>query len=304
MSTGAMVREASTVIRSAGGRQVVDLALGGGLGAIVGLYWYVELVRVDSLWVRNGLAGLCLGGCLGAFLNGVGSWRERAWLRLARGVVLGFLAGAAGGAIGLVLGEWILGGFRGGLLGRGVAWGILGLVIGSSQAVVQPSRERLFMGILGGGMGGFLGGVVFELLREAGGGARYDLSQALGIVCLGGGLGLSLGLAERALREAWLVVGNGRQEGREYLLAGQRSVIGLDEHVEIGLFGDLTVERRHAAIERAGAGHQLHVLATRQPTRVNGELVKAARTLEDGDRIELGRTVVWYRKRRRGGEPA
>jgi hypothetical protein len=281
----------------AGFLQFVDPVLAGALGAILGLYLYVELVRVDELWQRDALAGVCLGGAIGWALGAIGPARDGAWLRLARSSVLGALTGAIGGAIGLLAGEFVLGGFRGGLVGRAVAWALLGLVIGASQIFPHPSLERLRMGVVGGGIGGFLGGLLFEWLREVGGGARYDTSQALGVVILGGGLGLCLALAERALRRSWIVVQNGRQEGRSYLLAGRRSVLGLDEHVEVGLFGDLTVERRHAAISRSPRGMQVEPLATRHPTRLNGQDLTEPRLLRDGDKIELGKTRLLYRER-------
>ena len=43
--------------------------LAGGLGALFGLYLYVELVQAESVYVRDALAGLLIGGSLGVFLN-------------------------------------------------------------------------------------------------------------------------------------------------------------------------------------------------------------------------------------------
>jgi hypothetical protein len=278
-------------------RQVFDQAIAGALGALVGLYLYVELVHVDVLWQRDALAGFALGGSIGWALGAIGPWREGAWLRFARASVLGALAGGVGGALGLLAGEVVLGGFRGGLLGRAVSWGILGLAIGLSQALPHFSFDRLKMGLIGGGIGGFIGGGFFECLRELGGGVRYDTSQAVGVLLLGGGLGLGLAVAELALRRYWVVVLSGRQEGRAYLLAGKSSVVGLDEHVAIGLFGDLTVERKHAVIERSAGGMRILPIATRNPTRINGEVITGPRLLADGDRIELGRTKLQFRER-------
>ncbi len=95
---------------------------------------------------------------------------------------------------------------------------MLGLGIGLGQGLADRSRERLVYGLIGGGLGGFVGGFLFEWLRVAMGN-RPDLSQALGIVILGAGLGLCLALVEQVLRRAWVQVQNGRQEGRIYLLA-------------------------------------------------------------------------------------
>ncbi len=89
--------------RGAGVRQVYDLALFGALGALFGLYLYVELVRVDevrAVLVRDALAGVMIGGAIGFFLNAAGPFRDGAWLKLGRVATWGALAGAAGGRPG------------------------------------------------------------------------------------------------------------------------------------------------------------------------------------------------------------
>ncbi len=182
-------------------RQAYDLAVTGALGALFGLYLYVECVRADSVYVRDLLAGLLIGGSLGAFLNAYGPLRDGAWRKLCRAVTLGAPAAAAGGAIGLVAGELVIGALHGGLLGRALSWAVLGLGIGLGQGIADRSRDRLVFGLVGGGLGGFLGGFLFEWLRVAMG-DRFDLGQAVGIVTLGAGLGLCLALVEQALRRA------------------------------------------------------------------------------------------------------
>ena len=78
---------------------------------------------------------MAIGGTIGFFLNAWGPFRDGAWLKLAREATWGAIAGAAGGAVGLVVGELVLGTFRGGLAGRSVSWAILGLGIGASQGL-------------------------------------------------------------------------------------------------------------------------------------------------------------------------
>ncbi|MDR3622263.1 MAG: FHA domain-containing protein [Paludisphaera borealis] len=277
-------------------RQAYDLALAGALGGLFGLYLYVELVRTDSVYVRDALAGAILGGSIGFFLNAWGPWRDGAWRKLARAVAWGTPAAALGGALGLVLGEVVIGVFQGGLLGRAASWAVLGLGIGLGQGLADRSWQRLTFGLIGGGLGGFVGGLCFEALRVALGN-RYDLSQALGIVILGGGLGLFLALVEQALRRAWVQIASGRQEGRIYLLARPRCRLGLDERAEVGVFGDAAVEREHAEIERTSQGYMLRNLAKSGATKVNGVACSSARVLNDGDRIELGRTSLVFRRR-------
>jgi hypothetical protein len=277
-------------------RQAYDLAVAGGLGGLFGLYLYVELVSAESVYVRDALAGLLIGGSLGVFLNAYSPFRDGAWLKLARAVAWGAPAAALGGAIGLVAGEVVIGVMRGGLLGRAISWAVLGLGIGLGQGLADRSRQRLVYGLIGGGLGGFVGGFLFEWLRVALA-DRLDMSQALGIVVLGAGLGLCLALVEQVLRRAWVQVQSGRQEGRIYLLAQRRCRLGLDERAEIGIFGDPAVARQHAEIEAAPDGYVLHHLADKASMRVNGMPVAKHQSLKDGDRIELGRTLLLFRQR-------
>jgi len=85
-------------VRGSSLRHAYDLALAGALGALFGLYLYVELVHAEELWVRDALAGAAIGGTIGFFLNASGPFRDGAWLKLGRAATWGTLAGAAGGA--------------------------------------------------------------------------------------------------------------------------------------------------------------------------------------------------------------
>jgi hypothetical protein len=280
----------------ASARQAYDLALAGAIGGLFGLYLYVELVQAESVYVRDALAGLIIGGSIGFFVNAWGPSRDGAWHKLARAVTWGAPAAALGGALGLVLGERVIALFQGGLLGRACSWAVLGLGIGLGQGLADRSRQRLLYGLIGGTIGGFVGGYCFEALRVAAGN-RYDLSQALGIVILGAGLGLFLALVEQALRRAWVQILSGRQEGRTYLLAHKRCRIGLDERAEVGIFGDPTVARQHAEIEVTPQGYTFHQLAAQASSKINGRPATGSEQLRDGDRLELGRTVLVFRQR-------
>jgi hypothetical protein len=277
-------------------RQTYDLTVAGALGAIFGLYLYVEMIQAEPVYLRDALAGTIIGGSIGFFLNACSPLRDGAWRKLARAVSWGVPAAALGGAIGLVLGEVVIGVFRGGLLGRAFSWSVLGLGIGLAQGLAERSRQRLIFGLIGGGLGGFVGGYLFEALRIILGN-RFDLSQALGIVILGAGLGLFLALVEQALRRAWVVVLSGRQEGRIYLLARKTCRLGLDERAEIGIFGDPAVDRRHAEIEATPQGYEFRPLASRSPSKINGKPVSGVERLSDGDRLQVGQTLLVFRHR-------
>ncbi len=280
----------------ANARQAYDLAVAGAIGALTGLYLYVELVHSEVIWIRDALAGVAIGGAIGFLLNVSGPLRDGAWFRLARSVTWGAIAGALGGAVGLVVGEFVLGQFQGGLIGRAVSWGILGLGIGVSQGIVGRSQARLIQGMIGGVLGGFLGGFVFEWIRQ-GMSDRPTFGQAVGILPLGAGLGLFLALVEQALRRTWVQIVSGRQEGRACMLTRKESSLGLDEWADVGLFGDPTVARQHARIELTPTGYTIRPVSSDALTRVNGSPVGAVCSLKDGDRIELGQTQLIFRQR-------
>jgi hypothetical protein len=273
-----------------------ELALAGAIGALFGLYFYVELIHTDDLATRDLLAGASIGGSIGFFLNASDGYREGAWRKMSRTASWGAIVGAIGGALGLWVGEKILTGFQGGLLGRAISWAVLGLGIGVSQGLAYRSIPRLKFGLLGGGIGGLVGGFFFEAIR-ARMGSRIELGQALGIVILGGGLGLCLALIESVLGRVWVQVMNGRQEGRSYLLAGRNSTLGLDERADVGLFGDPAISRLHAEIINTSGATNLVVRDGTQRTRLNGSIVTSPSPLSDGDRIELGGTLLVFRKR-------
>ena len=301
MTTASTIPDASAEAkprpaRSANVRQVYDLAIAGAVGAVFGLYLYVELVQARSVYIRDALAGVAIGGTLGFVLNAAGPFRDGAWLRLARASTWGALAGAVGGAVGLVLGELVIGWFRGGLVGRSLSWAVLGLGIGVSQGLAERSRQKLLFGLIGGGLGGAVGGYLFEALR-LGLGNRHDISQGLGIAILGAGLGACLALVEQALRRAWVQVLSGRQEGRAYLLDRPVCRVGLDERAEIGLFADAQIARRHAEIASTSGGFVLHSFSAAGLTKVNGAAVTGPRPLRDGDRIEVGKTQLIFRQK-------
>ena len=112
------------------------------------------------------------------------------------------------------------------------------------------------------------------------------------------GLGLFLALVEQALRRAWVQVLSGRQEGRIYLLAHKTCRLGLDERAEIGIFGDPAVDRQHAEIEATPTrAIVFRPLAAQRPSRINGKTVTGTEPLHDGDRLELGKTVLVFRQR-------
>ena len=220
--SGATASHLVVVSRSANLGHAYDLALAGALGAVFGLYLYVELVHASELWVRDALAGVAIGGTIGFFLNAAGPFRDGAWLKLGRAATWGTLAGAAGGSRAWSSASSSSAGSRAGWSAAPAPGPCSGLGIGVSQGLagsLAPApglrRDRRRARRAGRRL------PVRVAPPGAGPELRSEPAQGLGIVILGAGLGLFLALVEQVLRRAWVQVLRGRQEGRAYLLGAQ-----------------------------------------------------------------------------------
>jgi MFS family permease len=266
-------------------------------GLFLGLTVAFGLGLVDALWNLSGRRiGLVLGRVLVA-------------------VVVGSLGGFFGGAIGqLLYGRLQFSVFL--LLG----WTITGLLVGSAPGVfdvlarlmrdedLRGARRKVVNGMLGGSLGGLLGGLLFLLLQaawHAGFKERADdfwSPSATGFVALGACIGLLIGLAQVILKEAWLKVESGFRAGRELILSRPETTIGRAEGCDVGLFGDNTVERRHARIVKKGGRYLLLDDGSPSGTFLNGERIPGPMPLRSGDEIRVGRNTLRFRERvKRGG---
>ncbi len=83
-------------------------------------------------------------------------------------------------------------------------------------------------------------------------------------------------------------------DGKEWTLAADRSVIGRLSGSEVEI-QDPGASRRHAEIRRDGQEFLVADLGSTNGTLLNDNPVSEA-TLEDGDRITIGRTVLEFRR--------
>src|SRR5207237_532084 len=142
------------------------------------------------------------------------------------------------------------------MFARGLGWMFLGIAVGLSEGIAARSLGKLSYGTLGGAIGGFVGGCLFGLVylktMDKGIADRTTTSLwgALGLVILGACIGSLSALVQAMFQPASVRVVRGWQEGREYALLKPANLLGRDEHADIALFRDMTVEKNHAVIER------------------------------------------------------
>jgi hypothetical protein len=294
-------------------------AVFGALGGLLG--WLLFGVFGDKNSADNTqqlLGGAFIGGFIGYFIVSVEAIRDRSWLRFCRLASVGILLGALGGALGMAVGEEVnyflvrklihwqedaatISGIVGEVVSRALGWMVLGVAVGLSEGIAARSLGKLSYGTMGGAIGGLIGGALFGLIKalEKGSeGTSHVWGGAMGLVILGACIGLFSALVQGVFQPASLKVLRGWQEGREYPLLKAESVLGRDEGVDIPLFRDMKVEKRHAIIRRDGSKFGLwNRQSPPEQTRVNDQPVPQFSLLKDGDRIQLGNIVLRFQTR-------
>lgn len=288
-------------------------AVFGALGGLIG--WLLFSIFGDARAPEEAITrellqgGAFIGGGIGYLVVSVEAIRDRSWLRFVRLASYGLVLGALGGAAGMFLGEWLNGllgstaeNFVVKVLVRGLGLVILGFAVGMSEGIAARSLGRFSYGTIGGSVGGFVGGSLFAMVylltvrREAP--ASIALAGAIGCVIMGACIGSLSALVKVAFQPACVRVVRGWQEGREYALDKDNSLLGRDEHADIALFRDMKVEKRHAIIQREGLRYLLlNNHAPPEFTRVNDAPVPQVIELHDGDRIQLGNVILRFHLR-------
>ena len=213
------------------------------------------------------------------------------------GAGLGFVAGFLANAIYLALFEQALESLSTGLLyvARAIGWGVFGLGMGLTTAVLVRAKEKLVNGALGGVAGGVVGGLCFEFVGEHVSAAASG--RLLGLLIIGAGIGLAIGLVETARREAWVKVVGGGMTGKEFILYAVETKVGSSPKCELTLIKDPAVQPFHFVVTGGGtAGRRLLTAYQGCQVTINGTPV-AQHQLRHGDTIGVGGTTLAYAER-------
>jgi len=176
---------------------------------------------------------------------------------------------------------------------RAIAWAPMGVAIGVGPAIAMRSGKLAFNGIIGGLLGAFTGGLLFNPIESVFKSPDEDcwLSRGVGFTLIGLGAGAMIGLVENLAKTAWLHVQAGALAGKQFILYKSPTVLGSSPKCEIYLFKDAAIEPKHAAIHAYGNRHEIEDLDSPAGTFVNGQRV-TRQPLKNGDRIYLGETVL------------
>jgi hypothetical protein len=177
---------------------------------------------------------------------------------------------------------------------RGLAWMVFGAAGGVVYGIIGQSAKKTAYGVLGGAIGAFVGGIIFDPISFMSHGGA--VSRAVGFCLLGMTTGIAMGLVESALKDRWLYVTSGPLAGKQFILYKPQTTVGSSQSCDIYLFKDSEILPHHATLQLKGSHVHLQNLG---PVYVAGQPARGLRVLESGNVIQLGRYSFRYQERQR-----
>ena len=270
-----------------------------------------------QLFSQQAFIGVVFGLFVGTAIGLITGISSGSFKRLQRDVGWGAAIGIAGGLLGLFFGQMFFGTlykdpaaatnyaaiaplvFIWDIIVRALGWALIGLCLGLGQGIASGSRKAARHGAIGGFLGGLIGGSLFEIVPYVlppGTKNPGIVSRAISMTFTGAAIGLFIGLVENLMKQAWVRVSAGRNEGKEYIISKTRTTIGRDELSDVGLYGDRNIAPLHATIEAANNRHVLQDGGTPLGTSVNGQRV-STHVLRDGDRIQIASMLLEFHEK-------
>lgn len=174
---------------------------------------------------------------------------------------------------------------------RGLGWAIMGIGIGLSVGLIKPEQKRIIFCSLGGVVGAFIGGFLFNYVCDV---IPNDVvARGFAIVIMGLLIGVGVGILEQFAKAAWLKVIRGEFEGKEYLVFEGTTSIGNSGKNTIVLFKDKLVAPNHCDIVQEGSKYVLLDKGSPMGTVVNGMRV-TRHVLKQGDAVAIGNSVLVF----------
>jgi pSer/pThr/pTyr-binding forkhead associated (FHA) protein len=226
---------------------------------------------------------------------------------LGLGLVVGLVSGVLGGTVGMAVYEPLYVfpaktgfDFLRNVLARAAGWAFIGGLAGTASGWRKLSLRVGRNGFIGGIIGGVFGGAVFETIPYLMPGIKPGPSARLfAFTITGAMIGLFVALVQELLKEAWLRVVVGRNEGKEFLIEKEETRIGRSELSDVPLFGDTTVARKHAILV-AKPGGRFVIRDTGESQTgvlVNEQRITLEHPVKNGDRIQVGgKLLVFYER--------
>ena len=174
---------------------------------------------------------------------------------------------------------------------RGLGWALMGLGIGLAVGLIKPEKKRIIFCSIGGVIGAFIGGFLFNYITTII--PNAVVARGFAIIIMGSLVGVGVGLLEQFAKQAWLKVVRGEFEGKEYLVFAGTTSIGNNGKNTIVLFKDKLVAPHHCDIVLEGNRYVLYDQGSQLGTIVNGVKI-TKHNLRQSDSIAIGNSVLKF----------
>jgi hypothetical protein len=285
----------------------VLLGLAGGLAAWPAMELVLALQqRFPSYLLFSVGSGALFGAVYGLFFGFADGVIAANGRRTLTGGAFGALWGLIGGAVGFVLGQWLLLSLGGYLFRQGVAldsgalpltrvlgWAVLGVFVGTTEGVRKRSPRKLGIGLISGFLGGALGGVLVEY---SGAFVSEAQGRPLGLLLFGLLVAFAYGLVEKSLAFGILRLLNGTYKGKEFILNQRNISIGSSRGADVPLFSYRRVMENHARIRASGQDIYLYPEDPETEVKHNDSRLSPEGTgpLKYGDVLQVGSAKLLY----------
>jgi hypothetical protein len=173
-----------------------------------------------------------------------------------------------------------------------IGWAIFGLLLGAGIGI-KGGKRKMLNGLIGGVLGGAVGGLIFQLIGNASTSTDGFWPRLIGLTATGIGVGLAVGLVERARRDTWVKILTGPLEGKEFILYKDQTTVGRDHHCDIVLARDEAASPLHATFLRDRSGNVTVTPGPAAAIEVNGQPATGAR-LQSNDIVTVGSSKLAY----------
>ena len=245
-------------------------------------------IKLNSFIYEGALIGLGLGMILQARAS---LWYHHDLVPILSKMFYGALSGTIIGlfcfSIGHVLQTWQFSP----ILSRMISWTLLGLFIVGSTELFHSHSEILWPLVISGGIGGIIGGGIFELLL------LYNLSgpeHLYGLIMAGFSISLLLGIQENRVTSFALRVLSGKQEGQSFLLDQNKFTLGYGSKNDFILKGYAEVYDLHAYIYKKDKNVFIENIDASSEIFVNYRLIDQQQSMKKGDVIKIGTALMQY----------
>ena len=275
-------------------------AIFGAIGGLVG--WLISnllgLSFIRNIYLSEAVVGALMGLSIGLLIGIVEGILTRNIILVLKSGGFNCLLGAAAGAIGLPLGEFLFQMVGADILGRVLGWGVFGLLLGLAQGVT--GKSQVWKGMLGGLIGGAFGGALLELARILL--KDPQVGKMAGLVLLGASTGAFISLIVTLLKRAWLEVTSGKLKGAEFILdkflrrGGPAIAIGSSPLKSEIVFPDPDIAPQHALLNGNGSSFNIKDISL-SGTFINKRRINQAQ-LANHQTIRMGNTEMVYHEKR------